>query len=109
MGDGSIVLNYITIPLMLNFNVNDIISLQVGPQFSVLSGAEVKFESISVDIKDQLKGSDTGLNFGAMLNFGKLNATARYCLGLSNIDDSGSEVKNGVIQVSLGYRLFGGD
>lgn len=110
-GDVNFVLNYISIPLMLNFNVNDMIALQAGPQFSLLSSAEAKFDGGSIDFKDFLKGNDFGLNFGAMLNFGKLNATARYCLGLSNIDDTGGsgELKNGVIQISLGYRLFGGE
>jgi hypothetical protein len=110
-GDADLVMNYISVPLMLNYYINDMIALQAGPQISLLSSADLKFDGGSIDYKDFVKGNDMGLNFGAMLNFGKLNATARYCLGLTDIDDTGSsdKVKNGVIQISLGFRLFGGD
>lgn len=110
-GDTDLVMNYISIPLMLNYYINDMIALQAGPQVSLLSSADLKFDGGSIDFKDFVKGNDMGLNFGAMLNFGKLNATARYCLGLTDIDDTDSpdKIKNGVIQISLGFRLFGGD
>ncbi len=111
LGDVDFVMNYISVPLMVNYYINDMLALQAGPQISFLSSADLKFDGGSIDFKDFIKGNDMGLNFGAMLNFGKLNATARYCLGLTNIDDTDSPdtVKNGVIQISLGFRLFGGD
>ena len=104
-------LSYISIPVMLMYSFGNF-NIQAGPQFSILAGAKVKYEeggdSLEEDIKDSLKGSDIGVNVGLGASFGKVNATARYCLGLSNIvDDDDADIKNGVIQLSLGVKLFG--
>lgn len=109
--DVDFVMNYISIPVMLLYNASENFNIQVGPQFGFLASADGKAEGASVDIKDFFKGSDLGLNIGIGLNFGKLNANARYCLGLSNIaEDSGDDkVTNSVIQVGIGYRLLGGE
>jgi hypothetical protein len=94
---------------MFLYNVNENFNIQAGPQLGFLAGANAKAGSASVDVKDFFKGTDFGINLGVGLNFGKLNAAARYCLGLGNIaEDSGDEkITNSVIQVSLGYKLFG--
>lgn len=99
---------------MLDFKLSESFSLQAGPQVSFLLSAKNKgdlnfdgdSESYDEDIKDDLKGTDFGLNFGAAYSFAKLNVTFRYSLGLSNIADDG-DLKNNNIQISLGYKLFG--
>ena len=107
------VLNYLSVPVDLVYSFGNF-NIQAGPQFGFLLSAKDKYEidgeSDDVDIKDEMKGIDFGVNLGVGANFGKLNATARYVIGLSNVIDSDdADVKNGVIQVSLGYRLFGDD
>lgn len=109
--DGKYNLNYISVPVMLGYSFGKI-SVQAGPQIGFLTSAKVKAEvdgnSGEVDIKDSLKGTDFGVNVGLGADFGKINAAARYCIGLSNIADSdNADVKNGVIQLSVGYKLFG--
>lgn len=110
-----LVTDYISVPVMLLYNINETINLQVGPQFSFLTKGELKFDGGSIDLKDEelLKSTDIGINFGVGANFGKLNATARYCLGLGTawdeVDGESIDAKNAVIQISLGYRLFGGE
>lgn len=108
-GDVDIVVDYISIPVMLLYNVNENFNIQAGPQLGLLLGANAKGDGASVDIKEIFKGTDFGINFGVGANFGKLNAAARYCLGLANVfEDSGDEKgTNNVIQLSLGYKLFG--
>lgn len=107
-------LDYLNLPLMAKFYVGEGFSLEAGPQIGFLLSAEVDWEedgdSGSVDIKDEVKGIDFGINFGvgykteSGLNFG-----ARYNLGLADLNDSemleGGSFKwhNGVIQVSVGY------
>ena len=107
--DADIVMDYISIPVMFQYNINESFNIQAGPQLGLLMSAKVKADGSSVDIKDSFKGTDFGLNVGVGANFGKLNATARYCLGLANtFEDSGDEKgTNNVIQISLGYKLFG--
>ena len=98
--------SYISIPIFLRYNINEMINIHVGPQFGILAGADWDGE----DIKDDMKGLDTGLALGVGLDFGKFNAGARYYAGLANISDvDGYEVKNNAIQLVVGYRLFGGE
>ncbi len=111
-------LNYLNIPLMAKYYVAQGLSLQAGPQIGLLLSADSELEvsgggeseSEEVDIKDELKGVDFGLNFGAgyQLDMG-LFFDARYNLGLSNINDEGEgedfKIKNNVIQISVGYKF----
>jgi hypothetical protein len=104
-------LNYISIPVMLIYSFGNV-NIQAGPQLGLLASAKGKVEydgdSGETDIKELFKSTDVGFNLGLGANFGKINAAARYCIGLSNIADSDdADVKNGVIQLSLGVKLFG--
>lgn len=123
-------LNYINLPVMAKYYLADNFSIVAGPQIGFLTSAKADFdetytiteggsttvetESISdLDIKDALKSIDFGLNFGLGYKLDNgLNFEARYNLGLMNIDDSPTEagdpetsIKNGVIQVSLGFMF----
>lgn len=106
-------LSYLNIPLMLKYKFSDAFNFQVGPQVGLLMGAKVKVEAgddeVEEDIKDELSGTDFGLNFGFgyELESGLL-INARYNLGLSDIADEndGDAVKNSVIQITVGYKLF---
>lgn len=96
--------SYVNIPIILKLYTVAGINLQAGPQFGFLTSAKLGDESI----KDEIKGSDVslGLGVGWDLPFG-LTIDGRYNLGLSDVsDDSASEIKNQVWQVSVGYKLF---
>ena len=104
-------LNYITVPVNLMYSFGNF-NVQAGPQFGFLLSAKGKAsgqgESVEMDIKEYFKSTDIGVNAGLGASFGKLHASARYCLGLSQIwDEEDVDVKNGVIQFSVGYKLFG--
>jgi hypothetical protein len=104
--EGDYKLGYISIPILLRYNINDMVNIHLGPQFGILSSAKFEDE----DVKDGLKGLDTGLALGVGFDFGAFNAGARYYAGLSNIADSDeSDVKNTALQLVVGYRLFGGE
>lgn len=103
---GSVEANfsYVNIPVMLKLYTIAGINLQVGPQFGFLTSAEFGDQ----DIKDTLKGSDLSIGIGAGwdLPFG-LTVDGRYNFGVKNVSDaSGSEIKNQVWQVSVGYKIF---
>jgi Outer membrane protein beta-barrel domain len=111
--------DYINIPVILKFYTIGGLNIQVGPQIGFLAGAnsdkpnfDLTGKLISItntDIKDQVKGSDfsAALGLGWDAPFG-LTIDARYNLGLTNVNNSGSnnDVKNQVIQVSLGFKLI---
>lgn len=109
--DGDLKLNYISIPVLLRYNINDMINVHLGPQFGILASAEID----GVDAKEFYNGLDLGAALGVGLDFGKLNAGARYYFSLGNAADPDAigiddwKAKNSAIQLYLGYRLFGAE
>lgn len=102
-------MTYIAIPVMLRFKPINFLFLEAGPQFSFLTNAEMSFDGNVEDIKDQLKGNDFGLGFGAGVNLPLgFNVGARYVLGFSNINDISEEsIENRTFQLYLGWTIFG--
>jgi hypothetical protein len=104
--------DYINIPIILKLYTVAGINIQAGPQFGFLSKGEVEQvvngTKTVTDAKNLYKNSDVSLALGAGwdLPFG-LTLDARYNLGLSKINDSGTpEAKNQVIQISAGFKLI---
>ncbi|MCL9806142.1 PorT family protein [Flavobacterium amniphilum] len=110
-GEGAkINTDYINLPVMAKFYATDKLSIEAGPQIGFLMSAKLKPESGggSQDVKDQLKSTDFGVNFGLGYNFtDNISGNLRYNLGLSEVPDSAdvSDVKNGVFSLSLGYSF----
>lgn len=128
--EGKIKLNYLNIPVMAKFKVAEGFSVQAGPQIGFLLSAKNEYsftdkvdpgfgndESGEEDIKDFIKSTDFGINFGLGYEMASgLNFSARYNLGLSNIYDFDNDVdpdfgigeiknQNSVIQLSVGYSF----
>lgn len=102
----TILLNYINVPLIAKYYLTKGLSLEAGPQIGFLISAKNE----NVDIKDQIKSFDFGVNLGVSYKFDNgLNFGARYNFGLSDINDiSGftNKNQNAVFQLSIGYFLF---
>jgi hypothetical protein len=98
--------DYFNIPIVLKLYTIAGINLQVGPQFGFASG-DIPVVSNGTTTIDKLKGSDisAALGLGWDAPFG-LSIDARYNLGLTKLNEGQSEIKNQVIQISLGYKLF---
>jgi|JI9StandDraft_1071089.scaffolds.fasta_scaffold427891_1 hypothetical protein len=106
LGKGDLKMSYMTIPVMIKFYLPGGFNLQAGPQFGFLNSAEFKGD----DYKDSFKSSDLSANVGVAWDapFG-LVLDARYNIGLSDIndgDDFDGEIKSGIFQFSLGYKIF---
>ena len=104
-------LRYLTIPLMLRYQVVPVFHVHAGPQFGFLLSADQKLNN-SQDIRDSYEGSDIGAGIGAGLDLPMgLGITARYVLGLTNISNpevnASDRIVNNVLQFSATYRLFG--
>jgi hypothetical protein len=79
-------LNYFNVPILFQYMFDNGFRLQAGPQIGVLAGAKAD----GVDVKNEYKGGDFGLTFGASYvnpasGFG---VDARYNAGLSDINES---------------------
>lgn len=96
-------LDYLTIPLMAKYNIINGLTAEFGPQIGFLTSATFK----DIDIKDQVNSVDFGLNFGLGYRINDIYVQGRYSLGLTSFGkDSDSKIRNGVIQLSVGYFLF---
>ncbi|QBJ85323.1 PorT family protein [Chryseobacterium gleum] len=109
--DLKVNLDYISVPLMLQYNALPNLYLEAGPQFSFLINSKLKSGSNSADAKDLFKGFDFGIGLGAGYYFTQnVGVTARYVAGLTDVaknrpDLSEDKAKNGVFQFGLAYKF----
>jgi hypothetical protein len=114
-GDAKANLGYVSIPLLLRFNFNEMVNIHIGPQFGILTSAKFKNDDVSIDAKDQYKDLDVGGTIGLGLDFGPFNAGLRYYQGFADIGEDNSilfdndKVTNSALQLFVGFRLIGGD
>jgi hypothetical protein len=103
--------NYISLPILLRWNITDFFNIHAGPQFGLLLSAKQTFNGTTTDIKSQLKSGDFGIAGGAGFDLPMgLNGGARVVGGLSNVDKSsvgGTKTRNFIFQLYLGLRLIG--
>ena len=97
-------LNYLTIPLLLDYHFIGPIHLQAGPQFGILMNQDKNFLQNG---EAAFKSGDFSMALGAQVKLAQLRITGRYLIGLSNINDIDNQDKwkNQVIQLSLGIAL----
>ena len=99
-----IQLNYLSIPVLLRINVNNILSLNLGPQFSILMN---KNESLWNNGKQAVKSGDLAVVGGATINLKALRVYGRYNIGVNNISDieNTGSWKSQQLQLGVGLRL----
>ena len=98
-------LNYLSIPILLNYKVSKLITLQAGPQFGVLIN---KDQNLLDNGREAFKRGDFALLGGAQINFGAFKVGGRYAVGLYNINDidDRDQWKNQGFQLYAGFKLF---
>jgi len=97
-------LNYLTIPLLLDYKLLGPIHLQAGPQFGILMNQNKNFLQNG---GDAFKHGDFSMAAGAQIKLAQLRITGRYLIGLNDINDIDNQDKwkNQVIQLSIGIAL----
>lgn len=111
-------LDYVTIPVMFQYNATPSFYLEAGPEFGLLVSAKNKVKNEtsgqtiteSDNYKDDLNGFNFGVGLGAGYYFTpNVGLTARYVAGFTDIykdgQNSGDAVKNNVFQVGLAYKF----
>ncbi len=98
-------LNYLSIPILLNYKASDFLSLQVGPQFGILMDQNAKLVQNG---KDAFKKGDFSMLGGVQLKFSSVRIYGRYALGLSNLNDIDNQDKwkSQSIQVGVGLAIL---
>ena len=102
--NGDVKLNYLSIPLMLNYKAGKLLTLQAGPQYSILID---KNKNLLQNGQDAFKSGDFSMAGGATINLGKLKVNGRYVVGLNSINDIDNQDswKSQAIQLSLGLAF----
>jgi hypothetical protein len=97
-------LNYLSIPILLNYKLIGPVYLQAGPAFSILMDQN---RSILQNGGDAFKKGDFSMIGGAQVRIAKLYLSGRYVVGLANINDIDDKDKwrSQVIQLSVGLSL----
>jgi len=97
-------LNYLTIPLLLNYKLGSLLSLQAGPQFGILLDQS---KNLVQNGQSAFKNGDFSMVGGAQIHISKIRLQGRYFVGLNNISDISNQNKwnNQGFQLSLGLAL----
>lgn len=102
-------MNYVNIPVMLQAKVGGGLYAQAGPQVGFLVGVEDKVNNVETGFftSNDFKKTDVAIGFGlGYAGASPIGVDARYNLGLTNINNAGSNnIKNNVLQIGLTYRL----
>lgn len=99
-------LNYINVPLLLQYMFDNGFRLQAGPQLGLLVSAKNEVNKSEINQKDDYKNIELGASFGMGYvnpnsNFG---IDARYNLGLTDINENSAGVSsNRGFQLGLFY------
>ncbi len=104
-GQHKVKLNYLSIPILLNYKlIGNFLSLQAGPQFSVLMRQD---KNLLQNGADAFKKGDFAMLGGVQLKLSAIRITGRYAIGLNNISDidNKDQWKSQGFQVSLGLAL----
>ena len=94
--------NYFEVPVDLVYNSGNF-SFHAGPYLGMLLSAK----SDGVDVKDDTKSTEVGLNLGLGYSFDRIGIGANYSLGLSNVNEDVSDgiIKNKAISFYVTYAL----
>lgn len=97
-------LKYLTIPVVLNYNLSNLFSLQLGPQFGVLIDQD---KNLMQNGQDAFKKGDFSMVGGIQLKLLKFRVYGRYVVGLNDISDApnSGEWKSQSIQLGVGIAL----
>lgn len=101
----NVKLNYLSIPILINYKlIGSFLSLQAGPQFSVLMSDN---KNLLQNGAEAFKNGEFSMLGGVQLKLGMLRVNGRYMVGLNNINDidNQDEWKNQGFQVSVGLAL----
>lgn len=100
----NVTLNYLSIPILVNYKLGKLMSLQVGPQFGVLLDQN---KNLLENGGAAFTKGDFSMVGGAQIYLGPLRLTGRYFVGLNNISDIDNQNKwnNQGFNLSVGIAL----
>lgn len=97
-------LNYLSIPILLNMKLAGPLHIEAGPQFGIKINNN---KTLLKNGEEAFKQGDFSMVGGAGLHLGVFRVTARYVIGLNNLDNvtNQDEWKSQALQLSLGIAF----
>jgi hypothetical protein len=97
-------LNYLSIPVLLRYNIGKLVTLNLGPQFAILLN---KDNTLLQNGQQAFKSGDFSMVGGVQLNLSVLRIYGRYNVGLSNINEVSDQNKwkSQQLQLGVGFKL----
>ena len=98
-------LNYLSIPILLNYKlIGSFLSLQAGPQFSVLMNND---KTLLQNGGEAFKNGEFAMLGGVQMKIGAIRVNGRYQVGLNNLNDIDDQDKwkSQGLQVTVGLAL----
>ena len=101
----NIKLSYLSIPVLLNYNLGNNFALQAGPQFGILLDQN---RNLLENGKDAFSKGDFSMLAGVQIKLSSLRIYGRYAIGLNNLNDidNKDKWKSQTIQLGLGLTIF---
>jgi hypothetical protein len=98
-------LNYVSIPILLNCKIGNMLSLQAGPQFSIIKD---KSKTLLENGKSAFKEGDFSLLGGVQIKLSSFRIYGRYALGLNNLNDidNKDKWKSQSFQIGVGLAIL---
>ena len=99
-----IQLKYLSIPILFRYNVGKFLTLNLGPQFSILVDDN---ENLLTNGQNAFKKGDFSMVGGVGINLSRLRIYGRYNIGLNNINDidNQDQWKSQQLQLGVGLRF----
>ena len=94
-----------TIPIIAKYYIAEGFSLEAGPQISFLIKDEILSKTSDARLNPNSENFDIAMNlgFGYQLNK-RFSVQTRYSIGTMDVDKE-ARLKNGVLQMTVGYRF----
>lgn len=98
-------LNYLSIPILLNYKLSKAFVIQAGPQFGILMDQNKNFLQNG---KEAFKSGDFALLAGVQIKLSSFRIYGRYAIGLQNINDidNKDQWKSQGFQLGVGLAIF---
>ena len=115
-GEALVSLNYIALPVLLNYQPTEKLSLLAGPEVGFLSSAKSRLEGYTYNVSNSYRKIDLGMDLGLSYKLtNSIGADLRYNYGIKdlmhivytdqngNINGQGKAGANQVLQLGLYY------
>jgi hypothetical protein len=102
--DQDIKLDYLSIPLLLRYNIGNLVTLNARPQYSILFN---KNHNLLQNCQNAFTSDDFAMVGGLQLNFKYLRVYGRYVIALNNLNDINNQNnwKSQQLQLGIGLRF----